>query len=145
MSMHLESHAYTTTSTKKAKEKKPTKAMLNQWKADYDSQMRERKRTNQRTCTFSQWLDERKGIVTHLKPLPVTKSTSFNFNANKAVIRDTGPRHPSRNPADVTPAIAPPTKVYTGDAMIGIGQLHKSNAVPVFKQSDAEDISKMRR
>lgn len=34
---------------------------------------------------------------------------------------------------------------YTGDAMIGIGQLHKSNAVPVFKQEDAEAISKMRR
>jgi hypothetical protein len=34
---------------------------------------------------------------------------------------------------------------YTGDAMIGIGQLHKSNAVPVFKAEDAIDISKMRR
>ena len=34
---------------------------------------------------------------------------------------------------------------YTGDAMIGIGQLHKSNAVPIFKQEDAVDISKMRR
>lgn len=35
--------------------------------------------------------------------------------------------------------------VYTGDAMIGIGQLHKSNAVPIFKAQDAIDISKMRR
>ena len=34
---------------------------------------------------------------------------------------------------------------YTGDAMIGIGQLHKSNAVPVFKQEDAIDLAKMRR
>jgi hypothetical protein len=34
---------------------------------------------------------------------------------------------------------------YTGDAMIGIGQLHKSNAVPVFKAEDAIEISKMRR
>lgn len=34
---------------------------------------------------------------------------------------------------------------YTGDAMIGIGQLHKSNAVPVFRQEDAEDQAKMRR
>jgi len=34
---------------------------------------------------------------------------------------------------------------YTGDAMIGIGQLHKSNAIPVFKQEDAVDLSKMRR
>ena len=34
---------------------------------------------------------------------------------------------------------------YTGDAMIGIGQLHKSNAIPIFKQKDAEDLAKMRR
>lgn len=35
--------------------------------------------------------------------------------------------------------------VYTGDAMIGIGQLHKSNAIPVFSKEDAINISKMRR
>lgn len=38
-----------------------------------------------------------------------------------------------------------PAKVYTGDKMLGIGQLHKSNAVPVFRTEDAVDISKMRR
>jgi hypothetical protein len=35
--------------------------------------------------------------------------------------------------------------VYTGHAMIGIGQLHKSNAVPVFRTEDAMDIARMRR
>jgi hypothetical protein len=39
----------------------------------------------------------------------------------------------------------PQDKVYTGDKMIGIGQLHKSNAVPVFSGDDAKDIAKMRR
>lgn len=34
---------------------------------------------------------------------------------------------------------------YTGDAMIGIGQLHKSNAIPIFQAEDAVEISKMRR
>lgn len=37
------------------------------------------------------------------------------------------------------------TPVYTGDAMIGVATLHKSNAVPVFSKEDAADISKMRR
>jgi len=37
-----------------------------------------------------------------------------------------------------------PTK-YTGGEMLGIGQLHKSNAVPVFRQQDAIDIARMRR
>ena len=39
----------------------------------------------------------------------------------------------------------PEPKVYTGSEMIGIGQLHKSNAIPIFKKSDAEDLAKMRR
>lgn len=42
-------------------------------------------------------------------------------------------------------ATAAEHKVYTGDKMLGIGQLHKSNAVPVFKQEDAEDLARMRR
>ena len=48
---------------------------------------------------------------------------------------------------DTGVGVAPkkPIQQYTGDAMIGIGQLHKSNAIPVFSQEDAIDISKMRR
>jgi hypothetical protein len=34
---------------------------------------------------------------------------------------------------------------YTGTAMKGIGTLHKSNAVPVFTDEEAVDISRMRR
>jgi len=36
-------------------------------------------------------------------------------------------------------------KVYTGDKMIGIGTLHKSNAVPVFCNDEAVAMAKMRR
>jgi len=50
---------------------------------------------------------------------------------------------PSRNTGGN--ATLAPAKVYTGDKMIGIGQLHKSNAIPIFKKSDAEDLAKMRR
>ena len=53
-------------------------------------------------------------------------------------------RYPSLN-SEAGIATLPPQKVYTGDAMIGIGQLHKSNAVPIFSKEDAIDISKMRR
>jgi len=34
---------------------------------------------------------------------------------------------------------------YTGTKMLGVATLHKSNAVPVFSQEEATDISKMRR
>lgn len=36
-------------------------------------------------------------------------------------------------------------KQYTGDNMIGVATLHKSNGIPVFRKEDAIDISKMRR
>ena len=45
----------------------------------------------------------------------------------------------------VAVASKPPDKVYTGDAMIGIGQLHKSNGIPVFSRQDAHDLAIMRR
>ena len=34
---------------------------------------------------------------------------------------------------------------YTGDKMIGIGTMHKSNMVPIFSDKEAKDISTMRR
>lgn len=36
-------------------------------------------------------------------------------------------------------------KTYTGDKLLGIATMHKSNLVPVFSQESAEEISKMRR
>jgi hypothetical protein len=34
---------------------------------------------------------------------------------------------------------------YTGDKIVGIGTMHKSNAVPIFTDQEAKDISSMRR
>lgn len=34
---------------------------------------------------------------------------------------------------------------YTGDKLIGIGVLHKSNLVPIFSEEHAKDMSQMRR
>jgi len=38
-----------------------------------------------------------------------------------------------------------PDKVYTGTMIKGIGTMHKSNAVPIFSNEEAVEISKMRR
>jgi hypothetical protein len=38
-----------------------------------------------------------------------------------------------------------PDKVYTGTMIVGIATMHKSNAVPVFSNEAAVEISKMRR
>ena len=60
--------------------------------------------------------------------------------------RDTGPRIPSLNGGlDMSPATKTPAKVYTGTKVLGIGTMHKSNAVPIFSDEEAQDISRMRR
>jgi len=50
---------------------------------------------------------------------------------------------PSRDTGGVAVLAAP--KVYTGTKVKGIATMHKSNAVPVFSDEEAIEISKMRR
>lgn len=55
-------------------------------------------------------------------------------------------RIPSLNGGvDMTPALKAREKVYTGTKILGIGTMHKSNAVPIFSDSEAKEISSMRR
>ena len=51
---------------------------------------------------------------------------------------------PSLNSGAGVAALAP-AKVYTGTKVKGIATMHKSNAVPVFSDEEAIDISRMRR
>ena len=44
-----------------------------------------------------------------------------------------------------TPCTKSEPKVYTGDEIIGIAQMHKSNAVPIRRKKDAIDTANMRR
>jgi len=81
------------------------------------------------------------------------KFSTGPYNAPKKSISDFIPRTP---PGRETPYIAskdtgwvtcvkPQDKEYTGTKIKGIGTMHKSNAVPVFSDEEAKDISKMRR
>ena len=54
------------------------------------------------------------------------------------------PKIPSLN-SGLGVATLAPAKVYTGTKVKGIATMHKSNAVPVFSDEEAVDISKMRR
>ena len=49
--------------------------------------------------------------------------------------------------SDAIPGTCPRgnTNQYTGDYIIGIGTMHKSNMVPVTRKEDAKAIAKMRR
>jgi len=77
----------------------------------------------------------------------IRKSTWMGPTVNSRVVVD--PRRSTNHipSLDTGRGIAVKKEVtqYTGTAMLGIGQLHKSNAIPVFSKEDAVDISKMRR
>jgi hypothetical protein len=60
------------------------------------------------------------------------------------VPEDRSTRHiPSRDTGGTATLAAP--KVYTGTKVKGIATMHKSNAVPVFSDEEAVEISRMRR
>lgn len=57
-------------------------------------------------------------------------------------------READRLPSRVTPGgdgLKKPDKVYTGDKVIGIATMHKSNAIAVFDDKHLVDIAMMRR
>lgn len=70
--------------------------------------------------------------------------TTMNPVVAKPFIRETV-RHPSLDSGLGNATKPIEGKKYTGSAMLGIGTLHKSNAVPVFSTDEAVEISKMRR
>jgi hypothetical protein len=43
------------------------------------------------------------------------------------------------------PCSSKPSPIYTGTKVKGIGTMHKSNAVPIFSDDEAKEISSMRR
>jgi len=75
---------------------------------------------------------------------PTRKIAKSKLPSDPVVVRRETPNYPSLN-SDVGSTGKKEPIQYTGDKMIGIGQLHKSNAVPIFQAEDAVDISKMRR
>jgi hypothetical protein len=74
------------------------------------------------------------------KPLPKSVKPS---KIVKPYVRET-PHYPSLN-SGYHDCTKKQQHQYTGDKMLGIGTLHKSNAVPVFSSDDAKEISRMRR
>ena len=82
-------------------------------------------------------------IVKKYQPKKKIVTNVAAWTGTKSHIRETK-HYPSLN-TGMGVATKSNTKVYTGDKMIGIATLHKSNAVPVFNSEDAVDISKMRR
>ena len=132
MSMHMEGPWLSTTGKKKGKKKFAS--------AEHARKARE---------LDESWKDllKRQGIEQEEKKRKRAMSAgslSGNYSLSIPAGRDTTSHIKSRGDGTGN-ATLPPPKVYTGTKVKGIATMHKSNAVPVFSDEEAVEISKMRR
>lgn len=129
MSMHLAHPAFTTTGKKKGKVKwASAEAKAKAMKLDQD------------------WKDllKRQGIEVEQRKQSRALNAEVWRPEPKSYRGSDQPRIPSRV-SDGGSATLAPAKVYTGTKVKGIATMHKSNAVPVFSDEEAVEISTMRR
>jgi hypothetical protein len=79
---------------------------------------------------------------------PITRRVIFKTTQLSPAIptnRTANSHIPSLDTGITGPVTVKQGQKYTGDKILGIGTMHKSNAVPIFSDEQAKDISKMRR
>lgn len=87
---------------------------------------------------------KRQGIEAEAKrQARALRAPPLDYKLSTPVGRTNTHHIPSRDTGGV--ATLAPAKVYTGTKVKGIATMHKSNAVPVFSDEEAVDISRMRR
>jgi hypothetical protein len=106
---------------------------------------KKKKKTKKQIAEYEAWLNSVKSQTTNFAGKNTSKvKKPVTLAKPKPFIRET-PNYPSLNSGGGSCTKPVQGKVYTGSAMIGIGTLHKSNAVPIFNAEDALEQAKMRR
>jgi len=143
MSMHLVGPYLTTTNYRKRKTK-VTQAQMNRWMDGWREKCKQNKRLGIAKPTFEEYVDALHGRVkterSKFVPLQVKSDETMDR------IRQHKEMYPSGNGFGTASSTAKkePQK-YTGTLIKGIATMHKSNAVPVIDQKQAEEIARMRR
>lgn len=73
------------------------------------------------------------------------KAETLTYKLSAPAGRDTGPKIPSLDTGHTGAVRTKDIPKYTGTKILGIGTMHKSNAVPIFSDEEAVEISRMRR
>ena len=135
MTMHLMSHAYTTTNTRKRKtaNKGVTSRYAQDW-VDYNKQM---KRIGAKTKTFDEYVAYRQGKSnTKLKG-------GVRCPMDATTYRRETPKY--EGGIGIGVMVGRKENVYTGTLIKGIATMHKSNAVPIINEEQAHEVARMRR
>ena len=109
------------------------------------SSKQKRKPTNDQRKLAEEW---DRLVNKHSKPLEKGKRSGKTVETRLMTMDNPPGREKQKIASLVTPGADTPKKqvqYYSGTKMIGIGQMAKSNAVPIFSQDDAIAIAKMRR
>ena len=144
MTMHLVGPYMTTTNYKKRKPKKLTQnqqqKLEQEWRA-YNKRMRQTHCHSSQFDTLEEYIAYTRG---QHKPKQKTKDrSSYQLHTNP-MYRSTA--HIPSHGDGVGVATKKESQKYTGDLIVGIATMHKSNAVPVMRgTNEAKDIAKMRR
>jgi hypothetical protein len=133
MTMHLLGPQYTTTSSRKRKQKL-TDSKFTKYAIDWKDDCKRCKKLGVTPKTLDEYIAYRQG-----KYKPELKGTPLP----EYHVSDHRQKYPSGDGMGTT--YARKENVYTGDKLLGIATMHKSNMVPVFNKESAEDIAKMRR
>ncbi len=73
------------------------------------------------------------------------KAEPLQYNLSSVNDRANTRHIPSLDTGHSGPVSSKENPKYTGTKILGIGTMHKSNAVPVFSEEEAHDIATMRR
>ena len=135
---------YTTTSTKKRKQKKKSKSLIAAEKEH--EKFLKRMGIGSRSSVGSEQRSS-KPQVTGSSPVESANKRSVGKSGNPPHLGCGDQRfESSRSDQFYNPTMAKKEeKVYTGTEIIGIAQMHKSNAVPIRNKKSAEEVAKMRR
>ena len=143
--MHLLPVYYSTTSTKKRKKKNKTKSLIAAEKEH--EKFLKRMGVGSRSSVGVEQRSS-KPWVTGSSPVESANKRSVGKSGNPPHLGCGDRRFESSRSDQVfyDPSMAKKEeKVYTGTEIMGIAQMHKSNAVPIRNKKSAEEVAKMRR
>ena len=143
--MHLLPVYYSTTNTRKRKQKKKFKSVLEAERKH--AKFLKKMGIGSRSSVGSEHRSS-KPRVTGSSPVESTNSRSVAQPGSASALGAEGRKFESCRSDQVfyDPSMAKKEEnVYTGTEIIGIGQMHKSNAVPIRRKDDAKSIANMRR
>ncbi len=144
MSMHLVGPYLNTTATKK-KQPKITKAKQQELEQGWRDRNARLKSMGLPKETFEQYMEWAFGKGKKVKSQGSGHEALHKLSHGPEKVHkvSTLPAKPELWVKGAVNVKKPPE--YTGDKILGIATMHKSNAVPVFNDQAAKDISKMRR